>query len=92
MLGIVTGADVVKLDPILRYPKMTIHVEPPHNSPAFPMQGRLPRTPSAAKEHRQGLTGWLTGSVNCRRRPSCDGVSAGAYEAFSSGQPIAMVC
>jgi hypothetical protein len=51
-LAIVKEAEVVELDPIPRYPKMTIHVEPPHNSPAFPVHGRLPRTLLVAKKYR----------------------------------------
>jgi hypothetical protein len=51
-LAIVTGAEVVEVDPILRYPKMAMHFEPPHNSLAFPVQGRPPRTLLAAKKCR----------------------------------------
>ena len=51
-LAVVTGLELVELDPIPRYPKMTIHVEPPHNSPVFPVQGRLPRTLLAAEKYR----------------------------------------
>jgi len=65
--AVVTGAEVVEVDPILRYPKMAIHFKPPHNSPAFPVQGRLPGTLLAAKKFRSGFTGWLTSSVSCGR-------------------------
>lgn len=41
MLGVVVKIDVGD-DPMPRYLKMTMHVEPPHNSPGFPAHGILP--------------------------------------------------
>jgi hypothetical protein len=51
VLRVVVEIEIVEVDPIPRYPKITMHVEPPHNSPTFPVQGIVPRISLTAMKH-----------------------------------------